>query len=116
MAFMCCNIHYGYMVYLPYFREGDILENFDCEWIAELERQTKEDILYYPLEQKMAPLRHAYQKLRQELLPEQREILDSYFYLSKQMKISTTRIAYTIGMKHGQNRAKRGPTAKDPQP
>lgn len=83
------------------------MENFDEEWMTEFKRQVEDNILYWPLEQEMALLRNAYRLLREELPPDRRNLLDRYFYLSKQMEIAMVRAAYTQGMRYGQ---------KHPQP
>lgn len=78
------------------------MENFDQEWMAEFQRQVKQNILYYPLDEEMTVVRNAYRLLRDELPPDRQALLDRYFYLTKQMEIAMVRTAYTQGILHGQ--------------
>ena len=78
------------------------MEDFDQEWMAEFKRQVEQDIFYHQLDREMAVVRNGCRIVLEELPPDRRRMLEHYLYLTKQMEIAMTRVAYTQGKLHGQ--------------
>ena len=77
------------------------MDTVDAQWVKELQEQIAKGTLYWQLDQQMVTAGCRYEAVRQGLSKEQREILDEFIHLRKQLEICMTRTAYMIGVEHG---------------
>ena len=80
------------------------MKTFTPEWVEELQRQTKEHLMYWQLNQQMQLLEPKFLQWRSTLEPEEQQLLDAYLSLQKRMEVSLTNVAYSIGLERGQKK------------
>ena len=85
------------------------MKTFTPEWVEELQRQTKEHMMYWQLNQQMQLLEPKFEQWRSTLEPEERQLLDAYLSLQKRLEVSLTNVAYSIGLAHGQKKTPKSP-------